>query len=104
MRNIRQKVKKEIEKIWPQAEKNLTRLSKDAAKLMKKTEKNIVEMYAEAKKQTQNVVRKAQREKLYYELGRIVSPLLTSDQLNNKNVLRLHQEIRQLNKKLRKKT
>lgn len=104
MQDIKQKVKKEFEKIWPEAEKNLARLSKDAAKLMKKTEKNIVEMYAEAKKQTQDVVWKAQREKLYYELGRIVSPLLTSDQLKNRNVLSLQQEIRQLNKKLRKKT
>lgn len=103
MKDIKQRVKKEIEKIWPQAEKNLVRLSKDAAKLMKKTEENIVEMYAEAKKQTQEVIWKAQREKLTYELGKSVSPLLTSDQLKNKNILRLHQEIQQLNKKLRKK-
>lgn len=103
MKDIRERVKKEIKKIWPKAEKNLARLGKDAARLMKKTEENIIEMYAEAKKQTQEVVWKARREKLYYDLGRSVAPLLTSDQLKNKNVLRLSQAIRQLDKKLRKK-
>jgi ElaB/YqjD/DUF883 family membrane-anchored ribosome-binding protein len=64
MKDIRDRVRQEMNKIWPQAEKNLARLSKDAGKLMKKTEENIVEMYAEAKKQTRDVVWKAQREKL----------------------------------------
>jgi len=103
MKDIRNIVRKEIKKIWPRAQKDIDRLGKDTAKLMKKTEKNLIDLYAQAKKTTQETILKAQREKLYYELGRSVASLLTSDQLKNKAILRLDTEIRQINRKLRAK-
>ena len=97
-------VRKEVEKIWPQAKKTLQQLNKDAGRMFKKTEKNLIDAYAKTKKTTEEIVQKAQREKLYYELGKAVAPLLTSDQLKNKNILRLSTEIRRLSKKIRRKS
>jgi hypothetical protein len=101
MKDINTLVRKEVKKIWPQAKKTLQQLNKDANRIFKKTEKNLIDAYAKTKKATEEVVLKAQREKLYYELGKLAAPLLTSDQLKNNNILRLSTEIRQLTKKIR---
>lgn len=103
MENIKNTVRKEIEKIWPEAKKNISKVNKDLTKLMKKSEKNLSDFYSNVKKKTDLLLLKAKREELYYELGKSLSPLLTSDQLKNKNILRISTEIRQLNKKLRSK-
>ena len=103
MSDINERVRKEVEKIWPEAKKNLQQLNKDATRLFKKTEKNLIEAYTKTKKTTEIVIERAQREKLYYELGKVVAPLLTSDQLKNKNILRLSTEIQHLSKKIRRK-
>ncbi len=103
MANIQDSIQKEIEKIWPQAKKNVSKINKDVVKLLKKSEKKLVEAYATAKKKTEQLVFKAKREELYYELGKKVAPLLTSDQLKNKNIMKISTEIRQLTKRLRSK-
>jgi hypothetical protein len=82
---------------------SLQQLNKDATRLFKKTEKNLIEAYTKTKKTTEDVIVRAQREKLYYELGKFVAPLLTSEQLKNKNILRLATEIQSLSKKIRRK-
>lgn len=102
MSDINHSLRKEVEQFWPQAKKTLTQLNKDAAKLFKNTEKNLVNAYAKTKKTTEEIVLKAQREKLYYDLGKIVAPLLTSDQLKNKTILQLSTEIHKLTKKIRR--
>lgn len=103
MDNVKEIIQKEIEKIWPDAKKNITKVNKDIVKLVKKGEKNIVDIYEVAKKKTKELVLKTKREELHYELGRAIVPLLTSDQLKNKNILKIYTEIQQLGKKLRSK-
>jgi predicted RNA-binding protein with PIN domain len=102
MNDINSVVRKEVKKIWPQAKKTLQQLNKDAGSFLKKTEKNLAGAYTKAKKTTDELIEKAQREKLYYELGKVVAPLLTSDQLKNKDILRLSVEIRRLSRKIRR--
>ncbi len=103
MGKIQNSIQKEIEKIWPQAKKNVTKINKDVIRLLKKSEKSLIDTYSNAKKKTEELIFKARREELYYELGKGVAPLLTSDQLKNKNILKISTQIRYLNKKLRSK-
>ena len=103
MDDLKDKIQQEIENIWPKAQKNISKINKDVGRLMKESEKNLSGMYTTAKKKTQELIAKAKREELYYELGKCVAPLLTSDQLKNKNILRISSEIRQLGRKLRSK-
>ncbi|MEK7850095.1 MAG: hypothetical protein AAB213_04715 [Candidatus Omnitrophota bacterium] len=103
MENAKNYIQKEFEKIWPQAKKNITKVNKDLSKLIKKSEKNLIDVYSNVKKKTEAVIMRAKREELYYELGKNVTSLLTSDQLKNKNILEIYTQIQQLSKKLRNK-
>lgn len=103
MENLKNTIQKEIEKIWPQAKENISKFHKDVVELMKKSEKDIAIVSKRVKTNIEKLVAKAKREELYYELGKNVAPLLTSDQLKNKNILKITAEIRQLNKNIRKK-
>ena len=41
MENLKNTIQQEIEKIWPQAKKNISKFHKDVIGLMKKSEKDI---------------------------------------------------------------
>ena len=104
MGNLQKNIQKEIEKIWPQAKRNILKINKDVTKVIRKGEDDLVAFYKDARKKTEKLVCQAKREELYYELGKSVAPLLTSDQLKNKNILRISTEIQRFNKKLRSKS
>jgi predicted glycosyltransferase len=103
MENLKDTIQQELEKIWPQAKKNISKFQKDVVGLMEKSEKDIAVISKKVKTNIDKLVSQAKREELYYELGKNVAPLLTSDQLKNKNILRITAEIRLLTKNLRKK-
>ncbi len=103
MKDFQSYVRKEIKKFLPQAQKSMAQLNKEAQKLMEKTEKNLLETYAKTKKATEALIFKARREKLYYELGRAVLPVLTAEQLNHKRIAPTLREIKKLNRKIRSK-
>ncbi len=104
MEDIKNMVKREIEKIWPQAKENIIKFNKDAGKLLKKSEKDLTVISRNIKSGVEKLVCKAKREELYYELGKIIAPLLTSDQLKDKNILKIYSELQSLNKTLKKKS
>jgi sulfite reductase alpha subunit-like flavoprotein len=91
---------KEIEKLWPQTQKQLQNVNKDVMKLMQKSEKNLVGLYNSAKKKTEELIFKAKIEELYYELGKKVTPLLTEEQSKNKSIAKICSELSDLKKKL----
>ena len=101
MKNISSTIQKEIQKFWPQAQKSMAKLNKDTQQFMKQTEKNLAASYDKARRTTEKVILKAQREKLYYELGRTVMPILSAKQLDNKRIAPTVREIRKLNNKIR---
>jgi len=103
MKDIQSTIQKEIKKLWPQAEKSIAQLNKDTQKFMKETEKTLAATYKKTKKTTEEVIFKAQREKLYYDLGRAVLPLLSAEQLKNKRIAPMVQEIRKLSRRIRSK-
>lgn len=103
MQNIKEVVKKEIEKFWPKAQKGLTKLNQDVLKLMEKSEKDFAHLSKNVQKGVNRIVSGVRREELLYELGKSVLPLLTSDQLKDKKVLKIYTEIQRLNKVIRAK-
>lgn len=103
MENLKDFIQKEVEKIWPQAKKNISKFNKDASKLLKKSEKDMSLISKKIKTGVNKLVAKAKREELYYELGKAIAPQLTSDQLKNKNIFRIYSDIQTLSKSLRKK-
>ena len=103
MKDLQATIRKEIKKFWPQAEKSMAQLNKDTQKFMKETEKNLTTTYKKTKKTTEEIVFKAQREKLYYDLGRAVLPVLSAEQLSHKRIAPTVREIRKLNRKIRSK-
>ncbi|MGE5280197.1 MAG: hypothetical protein ACM3L6_05605, partial [Deltaproteobacteria bacterium] len=74
--------------------------NKDTQKFMEETEKNLAATYKKARRTTEGVIFKAQREKLYYDLGRVVFSALNAEQLQNKRIAPIAAEIRRLNRKI----
>lgn len=103
MENLKNTIQKEVEKIWPQAKKNILQFNRDAAQLLKKSEKDLAVISKNIKTNVGKLISKARREELYYELGKKIAPLLTSDQLKEKSILKIYTEIQQLSKRIRKK-
>lgn len=101
MKKAKNIIQKKIEKMWPQAQEGISKLNKDVSKLMKKSEKNLTSLYKNVKNKTAEVIIKAKREELYYELGRAITPYLTPGQINNKKISKIYLKIRQLKKELR---
>lgn len=101
MNDIQKNISREIKKIWPKAQKSMDKINRNLTKAMQRGEKDLRKFYKDAKKKTESIILKAKREELYYELGKNVGPLLTSEQLKNKNILRIYTDIRELSKKLR---
>lgn len=102
MENLKNIIQKEVEKIWPQAKKNISKFNKDASRLLKKSEKDMEVISKKIKTGVDMLVGKAKREELYYELGKAVAAKLTADQLKNKNISRIHKEIRAISRSLKK--
>lgn len=94
-------IQKEIEKAWPEAKKNLNKINKDVTKLMKSTEKNLTEVYSKVRENTEQLILKAKREEAYHRLGQAMASRLTKEQLKNKKIAKIFQEIKDINKKLK---
>ncbi len=103
MKDFQSYIRNEIKKFLPQAQKSMAQLNRDTQKLMKKTEKNLLETYEKTRKTAEALIFKAQREKLYYELGRAVLPVLSAEQLKNKRIAPTIREIKKLNRRIRSK-
>lgn len=101
MKGPKNPIQKEIERIWPDAQKNISKINKDAIKLLEKGEKNLLNIYNATKKKTEEILCKAKREELYYELGKLIAPRLTQEQLKNQKVAVTAAEIKKLNSKIR---
>ncbi|MFH0877593.1 MAG: hypothetical protein V1863_05150 [Candidatus Omnitrophota bacterium] len=101
MNELQNNINREIKKFWPKAQKSMAKINRDLTKAIQRGEKDLRKFYKDAKKKTETVVLKARREELYYELGKSVAPLLTSEQSKNKNILRISSDLRLVNKKLR---
>lgn len=102
-KTVKNPIQKEIEKIWPDAQKNITKINKEAIKLLEKGEKNLINIYNTTKKKTEEIICKAKREELYYELGKLVASRLTKEQLKNHKIAATTAEIKKLNSKIRSK-
>jgi len=103
MNDLKKTIQKKIEEVWPDAQKNISKISHKTLKTLKKSEKQLLAIYDKTKKKTEQLILQAKREELYYELGKAMAPLLSSDQLKNKTILKIYSEIQGVNKQLRSK-
>lgn len=103
MEDLNKMIQKKIQEIWPDAQETISKISKDAAKTLKKSEKQLKAAYEKTRQSAEQLVLKAKREELYYELGKSVAPLLMPVHLKNKKVRELHAQIKNLNKQLHSK-
>lgn len=103
MKNLANTFHAEIKKIWPEAQKNMTKINKDVSKLLKKSESTIVSASKKFKKSAEIVIFKAKREELYHELGKKIFSSLTSNQLKHKEIFRIASELKKISKSLRSK-
>ncbi|MFB3919534.1 hypothetical protein BU251_03625 [Candidatus Velamenicoccus archaeovorus] len=103
MNDLKKTIQKKIEEVWPDAQKNISKISHKTLKTLKKSEKQLLAIYDKTKKKTEQLILQAKREELYYELGKAMAPLLSSDQLKNKTILKIYSEIQEVNKQLRSK-
>ena len=94
---------KEIEKVWPEAKRQVEAVGRDAQKLMKEGEKSVTKFYARVKLAAEDLVDKVCREELYYELGKRVATRLSAEQLQDKQIQEIHAKIQSLNKGLKKR-
>lgn len=104
MNNLKKTIQKKIEEVWPDARKDISQISRETLKTLKKSEKQLLAIYGKTKKKTEQLILKARREELYYELGKSITPLLSSDQLKNKTILKIYSKIQDVNKQLRSKS
>ncbi|MDD5018848.1 MAG: hypothetical protein PHH75_01570 [Candidatus Omnitrophica bacterium] len=104
MNDFQKTVQKKINEIWPDAHKHISKISRETLKTLKKSEQQLLTIYGTTKKKAEELMLKAKREELYYRLGQCIAPLLTSDQLKRKSVLKVYTELREVNKKLRSKS
>jgi len=93
-------VKENIEKMWPGVKKQLYKVGKDALELAKYGEDKVKKLSKKSKLQFEIVTLQLKREQLYYRLGKETNSLLSKDVIKNKKLLSIHNQIRDLNKRL----
>lgn len=69
----KKEVKKRVEAIWKEAKKDLDKVLKETTILVKKGEKQLKDISGKSKVQAEIISLKLQREKFYYELGKLVA-------------------------------
>ncbi len=103
MKNLANTLHNEIKRIWPKAQKNILKINKDVSKLLKESETTILMASKKFRKSAEIIIFKAKREELYHELGKRIIPFLTSDQLKQKEILKITSELQKISKSLRSK-
>ncbi len=88
---------KNLEKIWQQTQKQLKKMAGEAMVLTKKGEKQLRSLTEKGKIQTEILILKTKRERLYYGLGKLVA---TSPKITSKKIQDTRREISNLNRQV----
>ncbi len=98
----RKAFEKKIDRLWKIVKKDLDRVSEDTVRAVKKGEVYIKDKSEEGKKMLKVMTLTLQREKLYYELGRIVANTPKRKGAYPKKALSLLNEIKGINLNIKK--
>ena len=98
-----EELKKKIDSLWKSAKKDLEKVLKDTTRLIKKGEDYIKDFSEKGKDKLEKLTLSLQREKLYYELGKIISNLPKKRWTENKRIEEIVSKIRKINRQIKKK-
>ncbi|MDD3296831.1 MAG: hypothetical protein PHU64_05670 [Candidatus Omnitrophica bacterium] len=90
-----------VEKIWPKTQVELEKAIKNAKKLLNSGEKYLKDVSEIGKKNTQKISMNIKREKLCYDLGKLISSTSQSKWATDKKIDRLIKEIKRLSRKVK---
>ncbi len=96
-------LKKKIKKIWKPVKKDLDRILKETTSLAKKGESYFKDISEKSKKKLELLSLSLKKEKLYYQLGKVVFSLPRDRWREAKKVDELISQIRKINHLLKKK-
>lgn len=94
-------VKELINKIWPNMKKELEKRITDSKKILEKGEEYVKEASKGGIEQVKKATLRIKREKLYYELGKLVSGTAKNKWATHKKIQELVREIRAINRKVK---
>lgn len=98
-----EELKRKIDSLWKSTKKDLEKVLKDTTKLMKKGESYIKDFSEKGKDKLEELALSLQREKLYYELGKVISTLPKKRWTENKKVEEIVNKIRRINRQIKKR-
>lgn len=90
--------KDQIEHFWPVAKKKLEKTVESAKKVLDQGEAYLKELSKKGAKQTRKMSSSLKKEKLYYDLGKIVAHTAVSNWNTDEVIKSLLKEIKQLDK------
>jgi len=94
-----EKVKELIEKNWPKTKVELEKAMESAKKIISKGEEYIKDLSEKSVDATKKLSCNLKKEKLFYDLGKLVSATPRSKWDSNKKILAMLLEIRAIDKK-----
>ncbi|MDD4294026.1 MAG: hypothetical protein PHP69_00760 [Candidatus Omnitrophica bacterium] len=92
------KIKKLINDNWPKTKKEFERVLKTTMQLLSQGETYLKEVSEKGLKETKKISLKLKKEKMYYELGKLVAKTPQSKLGNNQNIKDYVSEIKKLSK------
>jgi len=92
--------KKDLEKIWGQTKKELSKLSKDAMVLLKKGEKEAVKLSEKGKLNFENTLLTLKKEQTYYTIGKETAKAYKKSRPDNSALRRLLDQLDTIDKQV----
>ena len=102
MAKKKESFKEVVDKLWPQAKKEIDIGVKNAKKILAKSEKYLKELSEKGATQTKKLSLAIKREKAYYDLGKAVSAVPTTKWKTSRKISLLVKKIKGLDKDINK--
>ncbi|MCK5305733.1 MAG: hypothetical protein KAJ66_01205 [Candidatus Omnitrophica bacterium] len=99
----KEELKKKIDKLWETSKNDLEKIMKNAERLAKDGERYIKDKSEKGKKQLEIAALALQREKLYYELGKVLAKTPKAKWAGTKKALDIVTKIKGINLKIGQK-
>jgi len=88
--------------IWPNTKKELEKMMKNAKKMLDKGETHLKDFSEKSVNQTKKISLGLQKEKIYYDLGKVAARTPTGKWKITKKINKLLSEIKKLDKEIKK--
>ena len=96
-------MKKTLSNLWKASRKEFDKMTQETGKLFKKGEKALTDASQKSKETLEGINAAILREKLYYQLGKVLAGMSKSKWAKSRKVNSLTKNIGRLNKEIKKK-